>query len=343
MTRALRFLVAAICAVLAAPLFISQALAGTCSITGASVTSISPSSSPSIGTYTSPTALSPVSVTVNLTVAVTLGGGGTHNCNGGVAFYRTTSATGTLTRSGGGSTIPYALTTTGGTNVISLSGSTPANGQFAFFTSNVTTGNTSFSASGTFTLQGNPTGSPLSGNYSDTNLSVIVFNASGSGGSVQGSVFAATGTSPTITGAVSTSCSIVTGSLQNASQVIGVNGVGQTTGMSTAMPQFSITCNNSSTVSLTSANSAVTRGGVLKSALPAISNFRNKIDYSASINGGAGAVTLNTATASTASGTFNAASVTSLATTVTLTPETSTVPLQYGSYADKLTITVTPN
>jgi hypothetical protein len=130
----------------------------------------------------------------------------------------------------------------------------------------------------------------------------------------------------------------------NSSQTITVSSVGLTTGMGTAAPQFNVTCNNQSSVSLASFNGAVTLGGVGEGSLGSVPGFRNRIEYQASINGGAGAVTLNTAsTASIGPSSFASAPVTTQSTSVTITPETSSTPLVPGSYSDTLRITLTPN
>ena len=69
----------------------------------------------------------------------------------------------------------------------------------------------------------------------------------------------------------------------------------------------------------------------------------NFIDYSASINGGSGAVTLDTSDAGTdpATGSYAEAAISGDTQTITITPASGN-PLLPGSYSDTLTVTVSP-
>jgi hypothetical protein len=299
-----------------------------CNVTTATITSVN---SASIGTYSAPVALGPV--TVSVTFTYTTSGGGGSGCHGGAAFSRPAGTSGALNN--GSATIPYTLF--GSTSGVSplYTGATPTSTQYEPF---VLAAGSTGSATVTFILQGSPSTTALSGSYAD-NLTLNIFDVKGTniqGGAIGSSNF-------TIMGAVSSSCVVVNGTLQNANQTIGVGVLGQTTGMATGAPSFNVTCSAPSTVALSSTNGAVTRGGVLKSSLVAVPNFRNKIEYFATLNGGAGSVTLNTATGNTVNGVFNATSIASRATIVTITPEASIVPLVAGSYSDILRIIVTPN
>jgi hypothetical protein len=133
----------------------------------------------------------------------------------------------------------------------------------------------------------------------------------------------------------------------NVTQTIATSAVGLTTGMSTPSPTFLVTCSVISNVVLSSQNGAVTLGNVLETSLTPVGGFRNKIDYSATINAPAGTVTLDTgasvaAPAATPTQVFSNAAEANRLTTVTITPETSTVPLIAGTYEDLLTIRITP-
>ncbi len=274
-----------------------------------------------------------------VSVQVSLSHSGSGGCQGAVAFARASSATGTMTRVGGGSgtiTVPYSLTS-GGTNTIYLSGGTPAANNFAAFT--ISSGDASpVTKTVTLSLTATYASTNVAGDYRD-NLTVNVFNRNGgniSGGAVTG------GAAFSVEGLVNGGCSMV-GAASNTSQTVAVNTVGQTTGMATAAPQFNITCVSASTVSLTSTNGAVTRGNVLEGSLPtAPTGFRNKIEYTASIDSTPTTVQLNTDSVSSTSGTFAAAAVTNRLTTVTISPNSSTTPLQQGTYNDVLTIVIAP-
>lgn len=145
----------------------------------------------------------------------------------------------------------------------------------------------------------------------------------------------------TLTATVEPFCSIANATGTTAS-ISTVATTGLTSG-SPASPTMDVICNKASTVTLASENGAVTLGNVQEGNLSAVANFRNKIEYTASINGGAGAVSLATGGGSaTANGNFATAAVSTTATAVTITPETSAVPLLAGSYQDKLTVTINP-
>ncbi|NJO34026.1 MAG: hypothetical protein HC869_13670 [Rhodospirillales bacterium] len=293
-----------------------------CTLSGALVTS---STIVSAGTYTPPTA--PTTQTATITLSLVYQSGSNGQCLGAVAFNRG-SLPAAMSRVGGGGTLPYTMTNVG-TSVL-FTGTTPGSSNFISF--QVSAGTASISLN--VDLLEQPGASVLSGLYTD-NLTLQVFNRSRS--NVQGAAVASSAF--TVTGTVNTACSIANAA--NTSQTIGVT-TGLTTGMTSAAPTFDVSCNNPSTVSLTTQNGAVTRGGVLESALSAIAGFRNKIEYSASINGGAGAVTLNTATSTSISGTFNSAPITNRPMSVTIAPESSTVPLVSGTYSDVLTVSIIP-
>ncbi len=303
-----------------------------CNITA--VASVTPLTT-SAGTYTPPTV--PVSTTLSLTMTYTVTSGlvGGQNCRARLTFQRPTLP---ATMTNGASTMPYTIRRmAAGGNVLMITGGTPVNTQWISVTGNGPAANTSAVRTSTFPavfpiLQ--PGGSFTAGSYSDTTLNVQVFN------DPPGSAINLVRSLPfTMTGTVVTSCAI--SAPANTNQVIGVNALAQTTGMLTGPPSFTVSCTNISDVTLTSQNGAVTLGGVLEGALGAVPGFRNKIEYATSINGGAGAVTLDTALASSALGLFRSVT-TSVTPTVPITPETSIVPLVAGGYSDVLTVSVIP-
>src|SRR5581483_3475357 len=99
----------------------------------------------------------------------------------------------------------------------------------------------------------------------------------------------------------------------NISPSIPINGAGLTTGGPATAPTIDVLCNNASTVSLTSSKGAVTLGGATETSLGSPpTGFRNSIQYTASINGGAGPVALDTSTGVegvNTSGSFNGGAV----------------------------------
>lgn len=287
--------------------------------------SFSPTSA-NAGTYTIPTA--PTAQGISIVISFTTAGNG--NCQFGVAFRRA-SLPAVMTRVGGG-TLPYTIRTqaTGGTTLL-FTGANPASN---FFPILVNTGDTSSGPHSVFFLE-QPIGPVPSGNYTDSNLILEIYNRNGSnltGPALRSVPF-------TVNGTVASGCSI--SNPINVSQVISVGPTGLTTGMATGPPNVGVSCTGPSNVALISQNGAVTLGGVLETTLTAVPSFRNKIEYGASTNGGAGAVSLNTATANSASGVFNTAAITS-GTTVTIAPQASAVPLEAGTYSDTLILRITP-
>lgn len=120
-----------------------------------------------------------------------------------------------------------------------------------------------------------------------------------------------------------------------------VAATGLTSGSPTS-PTMDVTCNKASTVNLASQNGGVTLGGAVESDLSPVPGFRNRIEYVASVNGGAGPVSLNTSSDTSANGSFNAGAVATTGTAVSITPEASSIPLLAGSYSDVLTLSVNP-
>lgn len=286
--------------------------------------------SANLGSYTPPGA-APADVLLPIVLNYTVSTGAHGSCQFALGFQRPTLPA-TMSRNGGGSTtVPFTVQRSNGPSLL-YSGVPLATNPFDF---SVIASSTTAVLNVRFQMA--PTVSTLGGSYSD-NLTLTVHNRNGT--LVQNQLAAL---NFAVNGTINTSCSIA--NANNTSQVISVGSTGLTTGMQGAPPQFNVSCNSSSNVSLSSQNGAVTRGGLLEGALTAVSGFRNRIEYQATINGGAGAVSLNTSSggaAVSANGVFNAAAVTSQGTTVTITPESSTVPLLAGSYSDVLTVTITP-
>ena len=293
--------------------------------------SLASSSVANLGTYTPPSGTPGlISVVLNLSLTYTPGAAG--NCQLFIGFRRPTLPA-TLSKAGGGS-IPYALVRNSNGTTLVFSGTIPTTS-----THRLTVNNVAPTRNFRIDLQMQPDtlANNLGGYYTD-GLTLEVYNRSGA---VVGSLV---GQAPyTVNGTVATSCSI--SSATGTSQIIAVGATGLTSGMVGSAPQFAVTCNSSSNVTLSSQNGAVTRGGALESALATVNGFRNRIEYLATINGGAGNVVLDTSNGGanvSAVGTFAAAAVMNAGTVVTIQPETSSTPLLAGSYSDVLTVTIAP-
>ena len=299
-----------------------------CEITGA--TSSSPSSI-SLGTYSGTSFPAATSTTLNLSIQVT--GNGSGSCQGGVVLRRATSPA-SLAASGTTVTLPYAATLGGA--AMTFSSTAAANPSTIGTTSTISAPGSPTTITVTATLSLTPSSATAtpgsSSNFSDT-LFIDVYDVQGSKKSHVGTI------TLTLTAIIRQACTI--SSPANISQVM-LTSLGRTTGMQGGAATINVTCGSAANVSLTSQKGAVTLDGVSRSSLAALSGFRNAIDYTASINGGAGAVTLNTSSATTVTGVFNSAAVSTTGTQVTITPVSSSLPLVAGSYNDVLTIAVTP-
>lgn len=322
----------ALSAMLVSCFVLTDRAAATCTGTGGEIASATVASplTANLGSYTPP-GVGPASVVVPLTLNLTYTVPGTGNCQFYLGFQRS-SLPATLNRVGGGTTpVPYSLLRPSGASIVFSGAPSASNTAFRFTANNKPATRT---INLEFQMLPNAPTNTLGGSYFD-DLTLVVMNRNGA---VVGSSLI---TAPySANGLVNTSCSITAPS--NISQSIQVNSTGLTTGMTGAAPQFDVACNSSSNVTLSSQNGAVTRGNLAEGALANVSGFRSKIEYTATINGGAGNVTLNTGNSNSASGTFNAAAVTTSGTQVTIAPEASSVPLLAGSYSDVLTVTITP-
>jgi hypothetical protein len=326
-----------------------------CTVT--SVTSVSPASY-NVGTYgTGSTLPSPPSSTRQLSFsvrAVAVSNGNqtnaiNSNCDVRVVLRRPTMPA-SMTTNSGPAALPYSATISGdamvpGSTAVASNPGNPANPGTLQGTLNGSTPVTlTFAADFAVTLS-NPTSTPTVGSgYLDT-LFFDIYNWPQSNGAPNRRQLVGTITfNPTAT--VTQSCSIA--NPQNVTnQVFAVAANGTTTGQKTGgTPSFNVSCTGRSNVSLTSANGAVTRGNVPIASLGTASgSFRNRIHYTASVNGGAGAVTLNTASAATSGlAAFSTSVLSNSATTVAITPETitSATPLLAGTYGDTLTISIVP-
>lgn len=238
----------------------------------------------------------------------------------------------------GSNSLIYVVERSGGGSIM-YTGAAPTAGQSTTSTTVARGGSTTVSLR--VRLPAGQTTATAMGTYTDISPLIQVWEINGSG------------TPTTLRSSVSMSVTNVNGSAcvvsnpSNTGQTISVGVSGLTQGMVTAAPTFEVTCSAAANVVVSSQNGAVTLGNVAKTALAAVSGFRNKIEYAASVNAPAGTVTLTTSNSATAPAStptvlFSATSVTNRVTTVTITPESSTVPLLAGSYGDVLTVTLVP-
>ncbi len=145
-----------------------------------------------------------------------------------------------------------------------------------------------------------------------------------------------------ITATVTKACTInntTTGVAGSATIPVSVAGAVDTTQI-TPTAFANVACNAPSTLLLTSMSGAV------KNATSPASGFTNIIDYSADATWNGVTATLDTATAPAAttseSGTGVAVTAHSGDLTVTITPQSTSLPLITGSYSDTLRVTLTP-
>lgn len=304
-----------------------------CDVT--SFTSVSPTTH-ALGTYTGTTV--PGTTTRTLTINFMATGNGGGNCRLRLFLRRTAAPAELNTSPASPVPLPYSASIDGVAMRFAASPAvSPTGGDLVTVPS--PNSSTPVARSGTTSISVTPgavSGAPWAGTGYVDNVFIDLYYVP------QGSTTRMyVGTMPfSFTAIVSQSCSIT--SPANVAQVVAVNSVGLTSGMATASPSFNVLCTGASNVTLSTLNGAVTLGGVAKASLTPISGFRKAIDYSASINGGAGAISLNTASATSATGTFNNSPVTTTGTQVTITPATSSVPLVAGSYSDTLTVSILP-
>jgi len=310
--------------IVTASLFFAAApVRAACNITGIqSITGLSAN----LGTYN---AGAPVTQTLTLTVVLDKVGNGV--CTGALAFQ---SATVPAQMSGPGiPKLDYTVTDTGGSSILY----TTIHG-----TSIPISGTNNNLPTLTVTVQinvssiGGQLGRP-SGTYSDSSVIARVFNGASSipvGGAAPALLVSATVvTSCTISGTPSPAADNVT---------IPVSANGVVTVAPINRSYANVVCSSMTTVQVTSLSGAVKRA----TAPP--SGFTNLIDYTASATFASATATLNTATIAGAVGPESGTSAMTSSSTpsgsllVTITPQTPSLPLATGSYADTLRITVTP-
>lgn len=320
-------------------LVMASAAEARCTINAAGL-SITPTTA-NTGTYTPPTA--PSSVAVTFTVS------GTYNtnlsagtCRVAIAFYRT-SLPATMSRSGGGATLPYTITSAaggGGNSILITGGTVPSASQrveVSFASAGPNLVNQPFTTTLTAHFLMQPGSPQRAGSYSN-NITLRVYNVNNAG-----TAALRLSQAFTVTGTVTMACTIGGTSTPAAgSATIPVSPAGVVDTTAIARSFTTVVCNSATTVQATSLNGAVRR------AATAPSGFTNMINYSASATFSGATSTLNTATIPTAAGaeagtTANTASNTPTGTlSVTITPQAATATLIGGSYADTLRITLTP-
>lgn len=288
------------------------------------------------GTYTPPTAPTTQSVTfiVNGTLTTT-GFGGT--CRIGIAWHRS-SLPASMARSGGGATLPYTITSSGGSSVLYTGGGVPSTGNMVIASGSV--GGGYFNAPFTATLPANflmqPGNPQRAGSYVDgPTMHIFDINAFNVVTDLASFGF-------TVTGSVSSVCTIAGVSNPTAdSASFPVSSVGVVSTATINKSYASVSCNSLTNVIATSLNGGVKRSG------SAVSGFSNIIDYSAAATFGGATSNLNTSTIGGASGAEAGNAATTASATpsgslaVSITPANGAQPLLPGAYSDTLRITVT--
>ena len=318
------------------PVFAASSAQARCTINAAGV-NITPVTG-STGTYTPPTA--PVSQSVTFTITGTYNTNATAGtCRVGIAFNRATLPA-TMTRSGGGATLPYSIRTAAGTGGISLiftGGGVPAAANIltsAFVSAGPNLTNVPFTRTVTAFFTQQPGSPQRAGSYSD-NPTVRIYNIR-----QNGTVTELRSVGFTVTGVVSLACTIggvVTAAPDAATIPVGAMGTVNTTPISRTY--VNVICNSLSAIVATSQNGAVRR------AVAPPGGFTNIINYSAIATFAGASSTLNTATVPAAAGPEAGSTGTTASSTptgslaVTITPQAPVLPLVSGGYSDTLKIT----
>ena len=291
----------------------------------------------STGTYTPPTApaAQATTFTVSGTYLSVLGG----TCRLGIAFNRASLPATMSISGGGGATLAYTIQSspTGGTTLLYTGGGTPAASSLltTSFTASVLGLAVPFSANLTAYTLAQPTNPQAAGSYSDTTPTLKTFNIT------IANVVTALTTSPfTVTGNVAKVCTIgvshraptarrfrfpvVQSTRRRSSNPTG-------TQPATRLPMCS------SHPKMAASNSA-TR----------VSGFTNVINYAAAATFSGAIAPINTASNPSASGPVSGPAVPTTGATpsgtlqATITPQANVLSLLSGSYADTLSITITP-
>jgi hypothetical protein len=293
----------------------------------------------STGTYTPPTA--PTAQAVIFTVSGTYDSllGGT--CTLGIAFNRASLPATMAISGGGGATLTYTIQSlpTGGTTLLYTGGGTPAASSLLTTSFSATTLGVAqpFSANLTAYALAQPVDPQAAGSYSDTTPTLKTFNIT-----IANVVTALTTSAFTMTGTVAKVCTIGGVSHPGADSAT----IPVTSGAVDTSPivksYANAACNTPANVQLTSQN-----GGV-RNATSAVSGFTNVIDYSATATFSGATAPINTATNPSATGPESGPAVPTTGATpsgtlqATITPQANVLSLLSGSYADTLTITITP-
>lgn len=291
----------------------------------------------STGTYTTPTA--PVAQAVSITLTGTYNTNATAGtCNGAISFQRTSLPATMAKTSGGAATLPYTIrTAAGGGNVLLFSGNSVSYAniqQFSFTSAGANLTNRAYSVNLTTYFLMQPGAPQAAGSYSN-GLTMWIFDlATGSGYASRGF---------TVTGTVAKVCTIGGVAQPTAdTATIPVTPAGAVNTTVINKSYASAVCNTPSNVQMTSLNGAV------KTAASPPSGFTNVINYSSTAVFSGASASLNTATNPLAIGPEAGTAVSTTGTlptgtlTVTITPQANGLRLLSGSYADTLTITITP-
>lgn len=288
--------------------------AGACKITG--ITSASLTTAVPVGAL-STTTQNAIPTTLNVTFI---------NANGiGTSCFVAIKISGTLT-SGGGQTIPYSISTAaGGSPIIS------------FVTAPGSTATVSAAITSLQLYLIIPPGSYQSGTYVNAGALLEAFD---------GTALVAPGpatfpVTPTLQYLQST-CTIG-GVANGGTQSLDFSN-GSTISTVQKLASFgAVTCNNKATLKLTSSN------GAAKSGTAGSASHQNFFDYTATTTINGGTVTLDTSTTpavgapESATGNITALSTTNAPLSIAVQPKPPAKPLVAGSYADVLTLTVTPD
>jgi hypothetical protein len=335
MKRILRLALLAVAAAM-----MSGAAEARCTINAAGL-SITPVTA-STGTYTPPT--TPTSQAVTFTVTGTYNSTTATNpiCGVAISFNRATLPA-SMTRTTGGATMPYTITSAagGGNTLLYTGGGLPTATQIvqvSFTQAGINLTNRAFSVTLTAYFLAQP-GSPQgAGSYSDA-LNVHVFQVRQGTGALTDRLTRAF----TATGTVNKACTIGGVATPVAdSAVIPVSATGVVTTTAIAKSYATVVCNVLSNLQVTS------QSGAVKSTATAPTGFTNLINYSASATYSGATSTVNTATVATATGAEAGTVATTTSATpsgtlsVTITPQAAASKLIKGSYADTLRVTITP-
>jgi hypothetical protein len=261
-------------------------------------------------------------------------------CQIAVAFNRASLPASMALTSGGTASMPYALqsASTGGNTLLYTGGGIPSSSNsllLNFPAPNLSVG--SFAVTGTVWALAQPLDPQQAGSYQD-NLTVRVF-ASTLAGILQAQVSSQTFT---VIGQVAKSCTI--GGVAHPSAdtaTIPITAAGQVTTSPINKSYANAVCNTPSNLQLTSQNGAV----MTTNTAAGLQNF---INYAASASFAGASASLNTATNPAAAGQESGSPASTSGGTptgslsVTITPELNVSRLVAGSYADTLTIAITP-